>query len=240
MLEQMAQIEKSEEELLIDPAFFTALAKQFPDLVEHVEILPKKMRARNELSCYRYSAVVHVKRHGQQLQIREVPEEDWIDFMAQKLDYPLLLDILSSRSRSHDSTALVAVSNIPNSKTILERCVVDALDGNMASIPQDDWYAYVREKAQSCPSLSKTDLVGLAKSSGFRVEISWARRYSQRVGLDAVFHRFQPAESQSRVKFRFPTENHGNPSHSLGTQPLWLRSSRKVEKDLHEVSSNTG
>ncbi|KAG5985202.1 NRPS protein [Claviceps digitariae] len=232
--EEMAQIERSEEELLVDPAFFTALVDRFPDRVEHVEILPKKMRATNELSCYRYSAVVHVKRDGEQnRRIRDVPRENWVDFTARKLDYAVLLDML--RSHASETPALVAVSNIPNSKGLREKCVVDALDGeDMVSVPQDDWYAYAASKTQSCPSLSTMDLLELAEMSGFRVEISWARQHSQRGGLDAVFHRCQPATDESRVKFRFPAENLRDPCRLLATEPLWLRFSRKIERRIHE------
>ncbi|OAQ61656.2 HC-toxin synthetase [Pochonia chlamydosporia 170] len=232
VLGQMAQVERSEEELLIDPSFFTALADRYPDSVEHVEIIPKRMKATNELSCYRYSAVVHLKQQGRQVQIRDVPEADWIDFMAQELDYQLLLKILQSHSR--DSSAIIAVSNIPHSKTILERWAVDVLDGGNASELQDNWYSLASEKAKSCPSLSAIDLVELSKISGFRVEISWARQRSQRGGLDAIFHRFHPVGCHSRLQLRFPSENHRHVLESLGTQPLWLRQSRKVEHDLRK------
>ncbi|KAG5926533.1 NRPS protein [Claviceps africana] len=230
MLEEMAQAERLEEELLVDPAFFTALVEKFPTRVEHVEILPKMMRATNELSCYRYAAVVHVKRDGRRhLEIRDVPEGNWVDFVAEKLDYSTLLDKLLSYSP--DTTATVAVGNIPNRKTLRERCVVDTLDGgDTAGVPHDDWYAYSANANQSRPSLSTMDLSELAERAGFRVEISWARQHSQGGGLDAVFHRFQPAEGQSRVKFRFPTEDLGDDGRQLATQPLWLRLARKMER----------
>ncbi|KAL7778314.1 hypothetical protein CFE70_004993 [Pyrenophora teres f. teres 0-1] len=62
----VADMERVERELLVDPAFFTALPSRLPGLVDHVEILPKKMKATNELSCYRYAAVVHLTpRDGQ-------------------------------------------------------------------------------------------------------------------------------------------------------------------------------
>ncbi|KAG5951860.1 NRPS protein [Claviceps sorghi] len=234
MLEEMAQGERLEEELLVDPAFFTALANQFPDRVAHVEILPKMMRATNELSCYRYAAVVHVKRDGQRhLQIQDVPEGCWIDFVAEKLDYSALLDMLLSCSL--EPTAMVAVGNIPNRKIVRERCVVETLDGgDTVRVPHDDWYTYAANAMQSRPSLSTTDLAELAEKAGFRVDISWARQHSRGGGLDAVFHRFQPAEGQSRVKFRFPTEDQGDVCRPLATQPLWLRLARKTERRVLE------
>ncbi|KAG6012676.1 NRPS protein [Claviceps pusilla] len=237
LLEEMARIERAEEELLVDPAFFTALVDRFPDRVAHVEILPKKMRATNELSCYRYSAVVHVKRDGRHhVETRDVPEELWTDFVAEKLDRDAVADMLTSRPA--DAPALVAISNIPNAKGLRERCVVDALDGgDTVSVPRDDWHAYAAGKTQSCPALSTTDLLGLAETSGFRVEMSWARQHSRRGGLDAVFHRLQAAaaEGPGRVKFRFPTEILGEPPcRMLATQPLRLRLTRRIERRVLE------
>ncbi|KLU92433.1 hypothetical protein MAPG_11379 [Magnaporthiopsis poae ATCC 64411] len=48
----IAGLTESEEELLIGPACFISLKKQLPGLVHHVEILPKRMTASNELSSY--------------------------------------------------------------------------------------------------------------------------------------------------------------------------------------------
>jgi SAM-dependent methyltransferase len=98
----MADMEQVERELLVDPGFFTGLQERFPDLVEQVEILPKKMKATNELSCYRYAAVVHVRLRDKQMQtqqtqpIRCVEDGDWIDFEQRKLDRQSLLQHLQS------------------------------------------------------------------------------------------------------------------------------------------------
>lgn len=48
----LANLEKVEPEPLLDPAFFTSLPGRLPGL-RHVEILPKRMKATNELSSYR-------------------------------------------------------------------------------------------------------------------------------------------------------------------------------------------
>ena len=48
-----------EEELVLDPALFLALAKRVPD-VSRVDLLLKRGRAHNELTRYRYDVVLHV------------------------------------------------------------------------------------------------------------------------------------------------------------------------------------
>ncbi|KAH0592368.1 Nonribosomal Peptide Synthetase [Metarhizium humberi] len=215
---QMASMEQMEVEFQVDPAFFTALPSLLPDLVEHVEILPKKMQATNELSCYRYAAVVHGK--GQGLQIRDA-EGPWIDFMKDGLHHESLLKLLQS-----STSPTVSVANIPYSKTIFERHVLDMLgdaDGD------EDWLSSARQKANDCASLCAIDLVQLARSTGYQVEISWARQRSQRGGLDAIFHRHQ--SNGQRVLFRFPIDD---AHQSLSSQPLRQQVKQKIREQLRD------
>jgi SAM-dependent methyltransferase len=181
----MTDMERVERELLVDPAFFTALPSRFPELVEHVEILPKKMKATNELSCYRYAAVVHVRsRYGQKQEIQHIGHDEWIDFSERKLDRQSLLQQL----RSLSSSPTIAVSNIPYSKTIVGRCIVESLDNADAETPGSlDWLPLVYQQARQRVSLSATDLVELAQELGCRVEISWGRQHSQHVGSTPSF-----------------------------------------------------
>ncbi|KAK5989807.1 Nonribosomal peptide synthetase dtxS1 [Cladobotryum mycophilum] len=229
---KMAEIERAEKELVVDPAFFTALPSLLPHFVHHVEILPKRVRAINEISCYRYSAVLHImSQDTEQEQIHEVDEGAWINFVEQKLDRESLLRLLQSSS----SSSIVAVGNIPCEKTVFERHVIDSL-GNETdeTLNQADWPAAIRQKAQNFPSLCALDLVELSQIAGYQVEISWARQRSQRGALDAVFHHYQPAREGSRVMFRFPTDHAGRPLHSLSNQPMRHRLKQKVQDQLQE------
>ncbi|CAA9959472.1 Nonribosomal peptide synthetase 3 [Pyrenophora teres f. maculata] len=231
----MADMERVERELLVDPAFFTALLSRLPGLVEHVEILPKKMKATNELSCYRYAAVVHVRTKGRQelaREIREIKDEEWIDFTKRGLDRQSLqqqLKVLSSPST-------VAISNIPYSKTIVSRCLVKSLDNVAAEkLGDQDWLSSVYDEARRCPSLSATDLVELAQEAGCRVEISWSRQKSQHGGLDAIFHQCTPEKGENRVLFRFPTDHAERPLHSLSSKPMQQQDLQRTQQQLQEM-----
>ncbi len=70
--QRIAERLASEEELVVDPAFFLALAEQEPAL-GHVQIQPKWGRFRNELSAYRYDAILQAQGPA------GVPAE-WIDW----------------------------------------------------------------------------------------------------------------------------------------------------------------
>ncbi|KAH7086119.1 nonribosomal peptide synthetase 3 [Paraphoma chrysanthemicola] len=229
----IADMERVERELLVDPAFFTALSDRLPDLVEHVEILPKRMKATNELSSYRYAAVIHVKpSHGrkQEQVIRQVGHDEWIDFAKRKLDRVSLLEHL----QSHSSSSTIAVRNIPYSKTIVSRCLVDSLD-DTESPDRPDWLSSVYQQAEKCPSMSATSLHGLAKEANYSVEISWSRQHSQRGGLDAIFHRYQTRNGEKRVLFRFPSDHAERPLHSLSSTPLRQQVLQRTQKQLQEI-----
>ncbi|KAF2462486.1 uncharacterized protein BDR25DRAFT_197797, partial [Lindgomyces ingoldianus] len=189
--QKMEEINEREEELLIDPAFFTDLTSRL-DRVSHVEILPKVMKATNELSAYRYGAVIHVCNSKDEMPpVHTVAPNAWHEFHA-KMDRSSLLNLLQS---SRD-TQPIAISNVPYSKTIFDRHVLEALEANddpaQRSASEFAWIATAREKSQLCPALSAVDLVELAKDVGLRVELSWARQRSNHGAIDAVFHRYKP------------------------------------------------
>ncbi|KAL6800822.1 hypothetical protein GGI42DRAFT_361069 [Trichoderma sp. SZMC 28013] len=236
----VADMERAELELLVDPAFFTGLALRLPDRIEHVEIMPKKMSATNELSCYRYAAVVHVKagsHHGsaavQQQQIRHIPQSDWIDFMEQRLDRESLLRLL--RASFDSSTSTLAIGNIPYTKTILERHMVESIRTDKNNDFDGNWVSYIRQRSETLAHLSVTDLHALAEEVGCSVEVSWARQYSQRGGLDAVFHKYAPNKRGKRVSFNFPTDHQNRPYQSLSSHPLKHQIQRKTQEQLYEL-----
>lgn len=228
-VQRMEHIERSETELLVDPAFFTALAARWPHIVSHVEILPKMMNASNELSRFRYAAVIHIKRQkGKQFQqIRDVGDDSWINFKTESLDKSSLSQLLGAST----DTAVVPISNIPYKKTITERHVLDMLDHGQDT---QDWIAAARQQAEACPSMSPLELADIAELNGFRLELSWARQFSQHGGLDAIFHRFQPEAGQNRTFFRFPTDHHNRASHSFTSRPLQLQLNQKVQRELYD------
>ncbi|MEU3571815.1 amino acid adenylation domain-containing protein [Kitasatospora sp. NPDC036755] len=56
---QVRQAVRQEDELLLDPRFFTALRREIPR-IGRVEVLPKPGRDRNEMTRYRYDVVLHL------------------------------------------------------------------------------------------------------------------------------------------------------------------------------------
>ncbi|OQD93279.1 hypothetical protein PENSOL_c033G00290 [Penicillium solitum] len=229
---RMAEAARSERELLVDPAFFIALAAELPNLIEHVEILPKQMKVTNELSCYRYTAILYVKRSNQpSLDIREVDRSSWIDFEMQGLDSRSLAQLLTTP----ENPSVLAVSNIPYKKTIEERFLIDALQCSIPGTNSAGWSLDACKRAHAYPALAAVDLLGLAQQTGWEVEISWARQGSQHGGMDAIFHRTTATPKTRRVLFRFPTDCHKpGPADIFSNNPLKLRRNELIESQLLE------
>ncbi|RFN44962.1 major facilitator superfamily transporter [Fusarium flagelliforme] len=163
----MEDMRRAEAELLVDPSFFTQLVDKIEN-VEHVEILPKKMRATNELSSYRYEAVVHIRVEDEcPRTIHQIHEFAWINFQPEKLNRKSLTELLKSKV---STSTVVAVGNIPPSKSGHMSHVVTLLSDQVNS--QDDfaWLSAPHNDA----SMSAVDLVDVAREAGYRVDLSWA------------------------------------------------------------------
>ncbi|GAB1198114.1 hypothetical protein APSETT444_007422 [Aspergillus pseudonomiae] len=219
----------AETELLVDPAFFTSLTNQFPDRVEHVEILPKLMSATNELSCYRYSAIVHIKHAtAPPRTTHRVERSEWIDYTSRSLNSRSLLEYLKHQHNNR----MVGVENIANRRTILERYIVDDLKEGILSQSKDTrthWQVRHRNRAAQSSALLPGDLIAIANQAGFQVEISWARQSSQRGAFDAIFHRLGPNCGQQRVLFDFPTDHQCRDVGSFTNNPV------KGEQDQQSI-----
>ncbi|KAF9467529.1 hypothetical protein BDZ94DRAFT_1305172 [Collybia nuda] len=68
------RLAKTQTELLLSPEYFYGLQRRL-ERVAHVEVRPKDMEARNELSRYRYAAVLHI---GQKPKV--LTPSEWHDF----------------------------------------------------------------------------------------------------------------------------------------------------------------
>lgn len=84
-----------------------------------------------------------------------------MDFCARKIDRDALTQLLKDTS----DTPVVAVSDIPNNKTILERFIPEALNEEEVSDETDKkaWLSKATKSAEKCASLSAIDLVELGR-----------------------------------------------------------------------------
>jgi amino acid adenylation domain-containing protein len=104
--EQLRRRIEQEEELVIDPAFFTALKQHLPE-ISHVEVEPKRGRYHNELTRFRYQVTLSI---GNQ-RIASADDLSWIDWRKDRWDLAEL-----HRRLIEDKPETLALTNVANAR----------------------------------------------------------------------------------------------------------------------------
>nr|WP_315860848.1 non-ribosomal peptide synthetase [Amycolatopsis sp. EV170708-02-1] len=149
-IERGAALEK---ELLIDPDYFTALARRLPDVAAQVRI--KRARLHNELSRYRYDAVL-VKEPTETFSVAQAPRLSWEEVGS--------LAALEDRLTGVET---LRVSRIPDARQMPEVEATRALD---AGAPLID----VLELFRAPAGVEPEDVHDLGERLGFRVFSTWS------------------------------------------------------------------
>ncbi|MFL6291049.1 MAG: amino acid adenylation domain-containing protein [Thermoanaerobaculia bacterium] len=151
-----------EGELAIDPAFFTALRERLPKL-GRIEIHLKHGRAHNELTGFRYQAVLRVGTG------REEPARDGaLDWRRERLTLAAL-----RRRLAEEAPPVVRLRNIPNARVAADTAAVRLLQEAPEGI---ETAADLRRRAAEAAlgAVEPQDLWDLAKDLPYEVELSWA------------------------------------------------------------------
>ncbi len=151
-----------EGELAIDPAFFTALRERLPKL-GRIEIHLKHGRAHNELTGFRYQAVLRVGP-GQE----EPVQDGALDWRRERLTLAAL-----RRRLAEEAPPVVRLRNIPNARVAEDTAAVRLLQEAPEGI---ETAADLRRRAAEAAlgAVEPQDLWDLAKDLPCEVELSWA------------------------------------------------------------------
>jgi SAM-dependent methyltransferase len=145
-------------ELVLSPAWFLALSQRL-DRVAHVEIALRRGRADNEMTRYRYDAILRVGRPGESVAISFEPAS--ADPMAQ------------IHSRLRQSTEPFGIRSIPNARLEADRLAAQAI---AAADPARSAASLRQELSQIGPcGVHPQEIFDLeAEHPGLRVRLSWA------------------------------------------------------------------
>ncbi|WP_217225422.1 non-ribosomal peptide synthetase, partial [Streptomyces anulatus] len=158
---------KREEELLVAPRYFADLAGRMPG-VWHVEVSPRRGEVWNEMTAFRYDAVLHV---GTPQAVLPVPK--WLDWDQQSLSSDGVRDLLT---QSHPSS--VGVRDYPNPRLQGMRQALANLEGADGNVRLDDLInrSDAVDIAQGTTAGSGLEeLYRVGKESGYRVTVNWSR-----------------------------------------------------------------
>lgn len=171
-----------ENELTVAPEFFVALRQHFP-AIRHVETLPKRARARNEMACFRYDVILHVGRddtaacsspamlatHPQPLPGGEAAE--WLDWREQRLNFGDLCRLLKETAPER-----LGLTHVPNARLAAANAVLAWLHGAEGADAAEN-IGELRETLRGKrghDALDPEDLWKLNDTLPYFVDMSWA------------------------------------------------------------------
>ncbi|MCC7361438.1 MAG: methyltransferase, partial [Anaerolineales bacterium] len=150
-----------EEELALDPAFFTQLPALLPR-VSAVAVLPRRGRAHSELTQFRYQVLLTIELPDQ-----PHLEPAWRDWEAEQLDLAQVRQLLATTAPS-----VLALSGVPNARLAAERAVLAWLAGDSGPATVG---AFRAAHQPAPPGVDPTDLWALAAQLPYAVELGWGR-----------------------------------------------------------------
>ncbi len=196
----VAKARQLEEELLVAPAFFAAFARRTPG-VSHVEIQLKRGRCENEMTKFRYNALLVAGRPADAPRF----EGTRLDWRAEGLDLEGL-----NRRLAREAPAQLLVSDVPNARTATD---VDLLARLAQEGPERAGeLRELRERMRrEKPGVEPEDLWGLARSLPYDVDVRFAASGAED-RCDAILIRRAPDRTGGRF---FPWEGAVDPAADL-------------------------
>jgi SAM-dependent methyltransferase len=172
----------AERELLVDPAFFTALDAALPRRVG-AEIQLKRGRRRNELTRFRYDVVLHADRP------RPPRPRDWLDWNAAGLTVGALAAHLAA-----EEPAALGLRGVPNARLAAEVAAVEALrSGGSGAATAGELRRSLRRQERPA-AVDPEELWSLAERLPYGVEVRWGANAGDGTCDVLLRHREKAAE----------------------------------------------
>src|SRR6185436_1955665 len=150
-----------ENELAVDPAFFAALQQRLPRIAR-VEVHPKRGRAHNELTGFRYQVVLRI---GDAAPPREI---SWLDWQAEGLTVASLRQFLEEKGPE-----ALGLRNVPNARVAEQAAAARLLFAGEEGIETAG--DLLRQAAGAAAgAIEPQDLWDLGRELPYEVELGWA------------------------------------------------------------------
>lgn len=159
-----------EKELVLDPAFFTALKRYLPE-ISHVQIEPKRGRYQNEFTRFRYEVILRVNSATKDPAI-----EKWLDWEQDGLNLPAVRQLLRDGKQDW-----LGIANLPDARLVGEIKALELL----SNCDERDTVGDIREAARTSSrnGVDPESLYKLADEMSYAVQLHLAYR-----GLNNRFH----------------------------------------------------
>jgi amino acid adenylation domain-containing protein len=229
-LQQRIQLQMFQEtELVIDPAFFSALKQRFPQISD-VQIQLMRGHHHNELTQFRYNAILHIGAEtnpsSPPCQGRSKRESKSLDWCRDNLTLATVRQLLIE-----NQLEILSITNVPNARVMAAVKTAQWLSG----ADEFKTVSQMREAVQKLQNLEvdPEDFWALADELPYRVDISWSDSGTEG-RYDVVFVRCQNGErATSKELMPFgQQEERVRPWHSYANNPLQAKAARKLVPQL--------
>jgi amino acid adenylation domain-containing protein len=168
--QQVQQQLDHEEELVIDPAFFSTVVQRFSQ-ISQVQVQPKRGGQANELNQFRYDVVLHIGPNDIAGQNHDQPMKlNWIDWRQQKLTLSSLRHLLEATTPQ-----VLGLANVPNARTLSHIQTLEMLTTAEPTQTVDDVRRTLEKRQVTETGISPEELWALGDQLPYTVEVSWAR-----------------------------------------------------------------
>ena len=180
-----------DKELVVDPAFFTALQHHLPQ-ISHVEIQIKRGVHQGELVDFRYDVVLHV---GAEVATIDAPV--WLDWYREGLSCAKIVQLLSA-----PEPKFIGITNIPNARLSRDLAAIQLLATIDCPSTVAEFRTALLDSLQ--PGIQPEQLWQIGTDLAYEVEINWSG-----LGLDGsydvAFYKRSTANQRQMVNFPIPT-----------------------------------
>jgi amino acid adenylation domain-containing protein/non-ribosomal peptide synthase protein (TIGR01720 family) len=192
-----------EQELTIDPAFFSVLRRRLPQ-ISYVEVQPKRGGYLNELTRFRYDVVLRVG--GEALPEIPPPPVDWQGASA-------LRELLQATTED-----IVVVDDVPDAR--VAECVKAVELLACPSGPRTVGELRARLSMEIGATTTPEDLWAMSDHSSFDVGLGWASGRAGEGRLRVVCRRRSSAMDSDLLPFLAPEGSVGTSLKELANEPI--------------------
>lgn len=214
-LQQRVQMQIFQEtELVIDPAFFTAIKQCFPQ-INHAQIQLMRGKHHNELTEFRYNVILHISAET----VNNTENDSVLNWSEEHLTISAVRQLLIE-----NQPEILSIINVPNARV-------------MSAVKTAEWLSDVegfKTVGQMRKALQEIENFGVDPEDlytldvPYRVDITWSPSNIQ--GLyDVLFVRQDGIDK--RTIFPYST-THSRPWQSYANNPLQAKAARKLVPQL--------
>lgn len=222
-LQQRVQMQIFQEtELVIDPAFFSALKQRFPQ-ISHVQIQLMRGRYHNELIQFRYNAILYIGSETD----GSIPSYQGRLGASKRLDWQENnLTVSAVRQLLIDNQPeMLCITNVPNARVIAAVKTAQWLSGREDFKTTGQMRKALEELQDS--GVDPEDLYDLVNQLPYTVDISWSDSSSEG-RYDVVFVHQEVIGKRTN----FPSSTHLRSWQSYANNPLQAKAARKLLPQL--------